>query len=64
MRSVLFLMCDDLVELVKSLKRRKIKCAEIAQAPWGANTLIQLPSGAEIGLYQPTHPTAHDLAPK
>jgi nicotinate dehydrogenase subunit A len=25
---------------------------------WGLNTSIKLPSGGEIGLYQPTHPTA------
>jgi predicted enzyme related to lactoylglutathione lyase len=64
MRTNLFLMCDDLAALVKSLKRKKIKSAPIAQASWGMNTLIQLPSGVEIGLYQPTHPTAHNLQAK
>jgi hypothetical protein len=64
LRTVLFLMCDDLPELIKSLKRKKIKCAQITKASWGMNTIIQLPSGVEMGLYQPTHPTAHDLAPK
>ena len=28
---------------------------------WGIKTTIQLPSGGEIGLYQPTHPTALGL---
>jgi hypothetical protein len=64
MRTVLFLMCDDLLGLIKSLKRKKVKCARVAQASWGLNTLIQLPSGVEIGLYQPTHRTAHQLPAK
>ena len=59
LRSNLFLMCDDLPGLIKSLKRKKVKCARLAQASWGLNTLIWLPSGVEIGLYQPAHPTAH-----
>ena len=64
MRTILFLMCDDLPGLIKSLKRKKIKTARIAQASWGLNTILQLPSGVEIGLYQPTHPTAHKLQAK
>ena len=61
MGTVLYLMCDDLPSLIKSLRTRKVKCARIAQAPWGAFTTILLPSGGELGLYQPTHPTTHDL---
>jgi len=64
MRSVLFLMCDDLQELLKSLKRRKIKIGRTDQASWGLNTIIYLPSGVELGLYQPTHPKAHDRPAK
>lgn len=64
MRTNLFLMCDDLLGLIKSLKRKKVKCAPVAQASWGMNTLIRLPSGVEVGLYQPTHPTAHQLPAK
>lgn len=28
---------------------------------WGSVTTFRLPSGANIGLYQPTHPTALEL---
>ena len=36
-------------------------CTAIATERWGIRTAIPLPSGAEIGLYQPTHPTALHL---
>src|SRR5271157_1718801 len=64
MGTVLYLMCNDLEELIKSLKAKKIECSEIGKAPWGSFTTILLPSGVEVGLYQPTHPTAHDLKAK
>lgn len=62
--TVLYLMCDDLRGLIKSLKARKVKCDKISKARWGSNTTIRLPSGGEIGLYQPTHLTAHGLKTK
>jgi catechol 2,3-dioxygenase-like lactoylglutathione lyase family enzyme len=58
---VLYLMCDDLRALVASLKSKKVKCTPIGRESWGIRTSIRLPSGSEIGLYQPTHPTAFDL---
>ena len=62
--AVLYLMCADLRALIESLKSRKVSCSEIETAPWGIKTSIVLPSGGEIGLYQPTHPTPLDLGPK
>jgi hypothetical protein len=61
MGTILYLMCDDLRGLIKSLKARKVKCAKTGKAPWGSYTTILLPSGGEIGLYQPTHPRAHGV---
>jgi len=61
MGTILYLMCDDLRGLMKSLRARKIKCAKVGKASWGSFTSILLPSGGEIGLYQPTHPTAHGV---
>lgn len=54
----LYLMCDDLSATMKSLAAKNVKCSAIEQADWGAKTTIALPSGGEIGLYQPRHPTA------
>jgi hypothetical protein len=57
-RAVLYLMCDDVRAVVKSLEARNVPHAPIAEAEWGQYTIVQLPSGGEIGLYQPTHPRA------
>ncbi len=59
--AVLYLMCDDLPSTIKLLKSKNVSCTEIDEAPWGIKTTIKLPSGGEIGLYQPTHPTALGL---
>jgi hypothetical protein len=59
--SVVYLMCDDLEATVKALAARKIACTEIEKVNWGIRTTVRLPSGGEIGLYQPTHETALNL---
>ena len=56
--SVLYLMCDDLPMLGKSLEAKNVSCSPVEEENWGIKTTIQLPSGSEIGRYQPTHPTA------
>jgi catechol 2,3-dioxygenase-like lactoylglutathione lyase family enzyme len=59
--AVLYLMCDDLQAYIKILEAKKIIYSPIEKAPWGTKTTLRLPSGGEIGLYQPTHPTALTL---
>jgi len=56
--AVLYLMCDDLHSLVKTLKAKNVSCTEIGEEAWGIKTTIRLPSGGELGLYQPKHQTA------
>jgi catechol 2,3-dioxygenase-like lactoylglutathione lyase family enzyme len=56
--AVLYLMCDDLDSTVRSLASKGVRCTEVEKAEWGIKTTMCLPSGGEIGLYQPTHPTA------
>jgi catechol 2,3-dioxygenase-like lactoylglutathione lyase family enzyme len=56
--TVLYLMCDDLRSTVASLTAKNVVCTEVETENWGVRTTFRLPSGAEIGLYQPTHPTA------
>lgn len=56
--TVLYFMCDDVKQQVKSLEAKGIVCAAIQEARWGMFTSLRLPSGGEIGLYQPSHPTA------
>ena len=59
--AVLYLMCDDLGLMISDLRAKEIQCTAIQSAPWGTSTTIPLPSGAHIGLYQPSHPTALNL---
>jgi hypothetical protein len=59
--AVLYLMCDDLTATLAALDARHVKHTEVQQVPWGVKTTITLPSGGELGLYQPTHQTAYNL---
>jgi len=56
--ALLYLMCDDLAATIEQLSAMGVRCSEIEDAPWGRKTTIPLPSGGEIGLYEPRHPTA------
>jgi catechol 2,3-dioxygenase-like lactoylglutathione lyase family enzyme len=60
-RHELYLMCDDLKATMKELAGKGVKCGAVTEAPWGSSTSIHLPSGGELGLYQPKHPTALGL---
>jgi catechol 2,3-dioxygenase-like lactoylglutathione lyase family enzyme len=60
--AVLYLMCGDLAASVELLRGKGVTCTEVEREAWGIRTTIRLPSGGEIGLYQPTHPTALDPA--
>ena len=59
--AVLYLMCEDLQLLIKTLKQKAVSCTEVEEEGWGIRTTIRLPSGGELGLYQPTHETALGL---
>lgn len=56
--ALMYFMCDDVHATVAELASRGVQCTEINTAPWGIKTTIPLPSGGEVGLYQPTHATA------
>jgi predicted enzyme related to lactoylglutathione lyase len=54
----LYLMCDDIEATVDELGRRGVEFARpVEDQGWGLLTAITLPSGAELGLYEPRHPT-------
>ncbi len=59
----LFLMCSDLTAVLASLNARKVPFEPPLEARWGTITRVALPSGGQIGLYQPKHPTALNLRP-
>jgi catechol 2,3-dioxygenase-like lactoylglutathione lyase family enzyme len=56
--ALLYLMCDDLTTTIGELAAKGVRCTEVEEAPWGRKTTIPMPSGGEIGLYEPRHPTA------
>ena len=59
--SAVYFMCDDLDATMRELAQKGVRCAAPSREPWGLRTTIPLPSGGEVGLYQPTHPTALGL---
>ena len=61
--TVLYLMCDDLGAVIRTLESKNVSCTPVEQAEWGIKTTIRLPSGGELGLYQPAHPTTLSLPP-
>jgi hypothetical protein len=61
LRTGFYLMCDDLPELLRKLESQGVPHTDVTQAPWGMKTTVRLPSGGEVGLYQPSHPTALGL---
>jgi catechol 2,3-dioxygenase-like lactoylglutathione lyase family enzyme len=54
----LYFMCDNLELEIAALAEKKVKCSAVHEERWGSITKIRLPSGGEIALYQPKHPTA------
>jgi catechol 2,3-dioxygenase-like lactoylglutathione lyase family enzyme len=59
--ALVYLMCDDLQATMADLAKKNVVCTEVETENWGIRTTLKMPSGGEIGLYQPKHPTALDL---
>jgi catechol 2,3-dioxygenase-like lactoylglutathione lyase family enzyme len=57
-RPQLYLMCDDLDAEIEALQAKGVACSAARVERWGSITMIRLPGGGEVGLYQPKHPTA------
>lgn len=51
----LFLMCDDIEAFIEQMSQRGIECAELSIERWGSLTRLTLPSGATLGVYEPSH---------
>jgi len=54
----LYLMCEDLKSEMAALAKKGATFSALEEARWGSITKLRLPSGTEIGLYQPKHKTA------
>lgn len=54
----LYLMCDDIHATVEELRTKGVVFSRpISDEGFGLITAIELPDGAELGLYEPRHPT-------
>lgn len=59
--SELHLLCDDIGATVAELTGKGVPVADVAERSYGLVTTVTLPSGAQIGLYEPRHALAIDL---
>src|SRR5262245_50064708 len=58
----LYFMCDDVETTVSDLRAKGVDFSRpVSEEGFGLVTAIRLPSGGELGLYQPKHPSP--LAP-
>lgn len=58
----LYFMCEDIEETIKELEAKGVTISgPISEQRWGRLASIKLPSGADLSIYQPHHPTAFDL---
>jgi hypothetical protein len=51
----IYLMCDEIQEVLKQLAGQKIACSKIEELSWGSLTRISLPGGGSLGIYQARH---------
>jgi catechol 2,3-dioxygenase-like lactoylglutathione lyase family enzyme len=58
----LALTCDDIEAEIARLAEKGVKCGPISDEGWGLLTMIRLPGGGVLGLYEPHHPSAHGTA--
>jgi hypothetical protein len=61
-RHEFYLMCDDIQGFVRMLARSKVPCSPVHEEQWGSLTLVTLPGGGRLGVYQPKHRRPVDRA--
>jgi hypothetical protein len=55
-------MCDDIESTVAELEAKGVAfTGGVVDAGFGRLAHLQVPGAGQLGLYQPRHPTAHDL---
>lgn len=55
----LYFTCDDIEATIAELRGRGVEfTADVSEERWGRLTRMRLPSGGEIGVYEPRHPRA------
>ena len=54
-RHELYLMCDDIEVFVDQVGARSMECSPVQDQGWGLVTMVTLPGGGQLGVYQPRH---------
>jgi catechol 2,3-dioxygenase-like lactoylglutathione lyase family enzyme len=54
----LYLMCDDIEATLAELRAKGQSTGPIQDLGWGRLAQVALPSGEQLGIYEPRHPTA------
>ncbi len=57
-----YLLCDDVEGFVAEMALRGAATAPIQDMGWGLLTHVQLPGGGNLGVYEPRHPCAPEVA--
>jgi catechol 2,3-dioxygenase-like lactoylglutathione lyase family enzyme len=58
----LYLMCDDVRATVAELEAKGVRFTQpISDQGWGVMTVLRLPGGGDLGLYEPRHQKAYEL---
>jgi hypothetical protein len=52
----LYLICDDIEAAVQKLAAKGVTASDVADRGWGLATMVTMPGGETIGLYEPRHP--------
>jgi catechol 2,3-dioxygenase-like lactoylglutathione lyase family enzyme len=53
----LYLMCDDVGQLLAELAEKQVPCSAVQEERWGSIIQVTLPGGGRLGIYQPKHPS-------
>lgn len=57
-----FLMCDDVEATREELIAKGVEFTQpVSDRGWGLMTVLKLPGGGELGLYEPRHDRAYEL---
>lgn len=55
-RHELYLMCEDIEHVARTLMREGLACSARHEERWGVLMQLTLPGGGNLGIYQPRHP--------
>lgn len=62
-RHQVYLMCEDIERTMSDLIAKGVRFTQpIQDHGWGLLTVMQIPGGGELGIYEPRHPLAAGMA--